>query len=127
MDLSILFGQVFGIYMVVAGAAMLMRRAELTSTVREFISSKADMFFFGAMALLLGLFIVLQHNVWDGTWRVWITLMGWGALVKGVSAMLFPSFLKSMSKMLTKPGVYTLAGVLWVAVGAYLVYQTFPM
>lgn len=127
MELSTLLGQVFGIYMVVGGAAMLLRGKELIGVVKEFISGKADMFFFGAVALLFGLFIVLQHNIWDGTWRVWVTIMGWAALVKGGSLMLFPSFLKNMSKFFTKPGIYNLAGLLWVVIGAYLVYQTFPL
>jgi len=126
MELSILFGQVFGIYMLVGGAALLMRKSELSNAVKEFTQSKADMFFFGAMVLLFGLFVVLQHNIWDGTWRVLVTIFGWGALIKGMSLMLFPSFMKNMSKMFTKSNLYTLAGVLWILGGGYLVSQTFP-
>jgi len=126
MELSILLGQVFGVYMLVCGAAMLMRKSELSQAVKEFTQSKADMLFFGSAVLLFGLFIVLQHNIWDGTWRVIVTIFGWAALGKGLSFMLFPSFLKNLSKMFTKANVYTFAGVLWIILGGYLVAQTFP-
>ncbi len=49
--------------------------------------------------LVVGLFIVLQHNVWINDWHVVITLFGWMFMVSGIMFLLFPKSIKLFSGM----------------------------
>ena len=38
--------------------------------------------------MLLGLPIIILHNIWVGPWEIVVTLMGWLTVLKGVVRML---------------------------------------
>ena len=41
-------------------------------------------------AIVIGLLNILFHNVWEDDWRLLITLIGWLALLIGLSLFIFP-------------------------------------
>ena len=125
MDLSIFLGQVISAYLIVMGLGLFINKEEMLKAVREFTGANASMVFYGAIVLILGLMMVLSHNVWDGTWRVIVTLVGWSATVKGATAMLFPKMLKSMTGAFTKTSMVSFMGLLILALGVYLALQVF--
>ena len=49
-------------------------------------------FLLSFFTIILGLTMVLVHNVWSKDWRVIITLFGWMTLIKGMSQFAFPAF-----------------------------------
>jgi len=71
------------------------------------------------IAIIIGLLNVLLHNVWEVSWRLIITLIGWGALIIGLSLFIFPS---QTSKLLEKFNVkfVQLMYMLLLIVGAFL-------
>ena len=76
--------------------------------------------------LAFGIVVVLLHNVWAADWRVIITILGWSAIAKGISPLLFPS---TVSKILQ---TYQKNKTLWVAhsivaivLGTVLIYFGF--
>ena len=82
----------------------------------DFAKGPVHLLVTGYEALLIGLAIVLYHNIWDGAWWVvLITIFVWLSLLKGVFRLLFPSmvmgWIKSMMKsknMMTFSMVFTL-------------------
>jgi hypothetical protein len=42
----------------------------------------------GLISLLVGLPIIILHNIWVGPWEIVVTLMGWLTVLKGVVRML---------------------------------------
>ena len=42
------------------------------------------------MAIIIGLLSILSHNIWENDWRILITLIGWSALLIGLSLFIFP-------------------------------------
>ncbi len=125
MDLSIFLGQVFSTYLILMGLGFFLNKEEMLKAAREFVSANASFVFYGAIALILGLMVVFSHNIWDGTWRVIITLMGWSATIKGSMAILFPKMLKSMTGAFLKIPMTNFVGLLVLALGAYLALQVF--
>ena len=125
MDLSIFLGQVISIYLIVMGLGLFINKEEMLKAVREFAGANASLVFYGAIVLIMGLMMVLSHNVWDGTWRVIVTLVGWSATTKGAMAMLLPKALKSMSSACVRTSMVSLVGVLVLALGIYLAFQVF--
>lgn len=42
------------------------------------------------IAIIIGLLNILFHNIWEGDWRLIITLIGWLALFEGLVLFIFP-------------------------------------
>jgi hypothetical protein len=52
----------------------------------------------GFITVIIGLLIVTFHNRWTKNWTVLITILGWLALVKGISLIAFPQFVRGLSE-----------------------------
>ena len=91
----------------------------------DFIDSakkKTSLFFVvGVYALLLGLALVLSHNVWDNSWRVIITILGWITLAKGLTYLFVGerAFLW-IAGMMNYKAWYVGWGLVAIALGLYL-------
>src|SRR3989344_1729871 len=102
MDISIFFARFLGGFFVIFGMF--------------FIST-------GYITLLLGLVTVVLHNLWVADWRIAITLVGWGWLIKGILKTGFPEFInKHAQKFAKKEAV---SAVILMFLGAWLLWMSF--
>lgn len=127
MELSIVLAQVFGLYFVATGIAALLRGKELRAAVDEFKKSHTSIFL-GAVLVLFGLFLVLNHNIWDGTWKVWITIISWLTLLEGLVYLWLPR--KAVGELLDwfNTRWWYIVGTLFALIlGAYLISIGFGM
>ena len=85
MLISYIFAQIIGVYLIFVGLLLLSRYNELRHIIIECFNNRALIFISGIFMLLLGLTVVLSHNVWERSWVVLITLAGWLTLLKGVT------------------------------------------
>ena len=44
----------------------------------------------GALWFVAGLSIIRKHNIWAFSWPVFVTIIGWFALIGGLGRMFFP-------------------------------------
>jgi hypothetical protein len=91
MQTSIFLARLIGTPLLIIGAAVLLNQAWYRTMIREVIASKISFYVAAALGLIVGLAIVLAHNVWTLNWRVLITLFGWVNLLRGVVTVLFPA------------------------------------
>ena len=124
MSLTYLLAQVMGIYCLVVGASMFFQKKDFIRVVDEMAHSRAMLYILGFIALLLGLLVVLTHNIWTaGTLPLVVTLFGWVILLKGIF-MMFTSY-ESTVKLIR---AVKLEQITWLYVlillvlGAYLTY-----
>jgi hypothetical protein len=88
---TIFLGKLLGLYLIVVSAAMLASKRRTLETLDEMARNGPWMLFSGMAATVAGLAIVLTHNVWKGgALTLAVTLVGWVALLKGVSLLLTP-------------------------------------
>lgn len=126
MELSYFLAQLIGIALVLFSVAGYMRPRLITVAMRDFDHESFSTLFVGFTALIGGLAIVLSHNVWDSTWRVWITLIGWAAVLKGFSYLVAPKWLMSVGRSVLKNQSWIrLSLILTLALGIYLAYKGF--
>ena len=86
---TIFLGRLFGLYLVAISVGMLANRRRTLATLDEMARSGPWMLFSGVVATAAGLAVVLGHNVWSGgALPVVVTLVGWAALLKGVTLLL---------------------------------------
>jgi hypothetical protein len=70
---------------------MLTGKRRTLATLDDMANNGPWMLFSGMVAAAVGLAIVLAHNVWTGSaLSLAVTLMGWVALLKGLSLLFVP-------------------------------------
>ena len=131
MELSFFLAKVWGLFLVILSFAVLSNRKHLSRIIEEFSRSFVSIFFSGIIALVLGLLMIVSHNIWSADWRVIITILGWITLLKGVSRCLFPHNISQVASMWSKSytswwGGKLIVGVITIiALGVYLTYVGF--
>ena len=121
MELSIFLAKVLGLYLVIVPLAVLVNRKHLPRLVEEFSTNIGLNILASIFALVLGLLVVVSHNIWTADWRVIITILGWLTLAKGVVRLLFLEQVQKLARISLK--LWFL--VLFVLVGLYLSYVGF--
>ena len=124
MELSIFLAKVLGLYLLILALAALLNRKHLPRVIEELSQNLALVFMSGAMSLILGLLLVLSHNVWTSDWRVIITLVGWLTLIRSVGRVPAPGRVASVAGKLGS-GLITPMLVVFLLLGAYLTYVGF--
>ncbi len=121
---SILIAKLIGPVLLVAAIAMLADAKDLQGMAREFLKDRALIYVTGVLAMLGGLAIVNNHNIWIADWPVIITLFGWAMIIGGAVRMALPSAVRSIGGAMTKnPTMMRVAGAVWALVGAFLIYK----
>ncbi|MAG59429.1 hypothetical protein CMO96_01420 [Candidatus Woesebacteria bacterium] len=125
MATSILLAKLFGAWLLIKGLVVLKNRKTVEKIVDGVLKSDALMFMGSMMATLIGLLVVLTHNVWEPEFAAVITVIGWLILIKGIVGVFFPDSMRQMAKSMTKGGMYAFGSVVSIVVGAYLLYTGF--
>jgi len=124
MSLTYLLAQVMGIYCLVVGASMFFQKKDFIRIVDEMAHSRAMLYVLGFIALLLGLLVVLTHNIWTaGPLPLVVTLFGWVLILKGIFTM-FTSY-ETMLRLIRAIKLEQLTWfyvLILLVLGAYLTY-----
>jgi uncharacterized membrane protein HdeD (DUF308 family) len=119
MDTLLIVAKVLGVYLIVSGLFLIFRGKTVPHLMKDFFDHPAIMYLAGAILIFLTVPLLLQYNIWDGTWRTIVTIFIWAVFVKGVAYILAPEMLQ---RMMTKKlmGSLNLFGIVAVIGGAYL-------
>lgn len=97
MNSAMIVAKVLGIYLVISGIFLIFKGKTLPLLLKDFFSHRALTHVAGVILVFLGGFMVVEHNVWDGTWQTWVTVLGWLVLLKGAAYILIPEQLAKIS------------------------------
>lgn len=123
---SIVLARFFGLYLAIISIFMLVRSDSVREMLTDFANSKAVMFLTAIITLMLGIILVILHNVWTPNWRVVVTLLAWITLIKGILRLFIPeSAVKMMSKFTSNKSAYYITAIITLIVGVFLIYQGF--
>ncbi|PIR84217.1 hypothetical protein COU18_00500 [Candidatus Kaiserbacteria bacterium CG10_big_fil_rev_8_21_14_0_10_51_14] len=121
MELSLFLGQLLGIYFIVAGVIVILRRKSLIPAVAEFGDNRALILVVALVEFIAGLAIAIAHPIFTLDWKGLITLVGWWMMVEGVLYLMLPhSRMRKFIRMVNKLRWYTLGGALSILIGVYL-------
>lgn len=79
----------------------------------------------GIMAVVVGMLIVSYHNVWEVSWTLIVTLIGWLALIKGALLLIIPEAFINLASPLFKSKFLPTIGVSTIILGLVLGYFGF--
>jgi hypothetical protein len=125
MSLSIFLAQVIGLYLFLVSLAMLVHHQRFKKTAMDLTGIPLMITLTGICMLLLGLLIVVDHNIWVPDWPVVVTIIGWILLLQGLMRLFVPDAFIRMSKDMQGKMVYTLGCWVRLFVGIYLIWAGF--
>lgn len=117
----IFFAKLFGLYFLIVGAVVLLRRSSVMPTVAQLLANRPLLFLMALIELAAGLSIVLAYPEVTFDWLGLISLVGYMLVVEGVIYLALPA--KRMQKLVkhfNDESWYVSSGVLSVIIGAYL-------
>lgn len=94
MDTSKLLSKIIGPYFIIVAVAMLVNMHQFINSVTLLIHDDPLMLVTGYFTLIIGLLMVVNHNIWQWNWKIIITLTAWLILLKGISIILFPQLIE---------------------------------
>jgi len=109
----------------VAGAvAVLLNLGTWPALVEQGFRDPALIFVSGFPLFVAGLAIVRAHNRWEGSWPVLVTVVGWLALLSGLSRILFPTRLAPIAvEAVECTGVLPAVAIVFLVLGAFLSFK----
>lgn len=126
MDRSKFLAKVIGFYLLIVGSAMLSNAHDFTNHVVKLLHDTQLMFVSGFFVLIIGLLLVVSHNIWQWSWRLIITIIAWLILCKGASIVCFPQYLDVITMhFVHNIQIAYLAAGIDVILGLVLIYKGF--
>lgn len=90
MEVSIFLGRALGIYLLIVGLSMLFNYRVFFNSFQQWNEQPGVITLTAFLSIMLGILMVLVHNVWVLDWRLVITLLAWLTLIKGIIRLNFP-------------------------------------
>lgn len=118
------FLQIFGLLYLAIGLIAVAHPKQLKAGMESLTKNAGTSLTVGFLSLIFGATIIVLHSYWSGPAEIFISIIGWGAFIKGICYIGFPdlmkssagSFLKSEKRMRFMGGVIALFGA-----GIYIV------
>lgn len=125
MDNSIFLAKAFGLYFLIIGLALLIRGQQLQPALRDFAESKGLYVFGAVLTVILGIILVLSHNIWVANWTVLVTIFCWMVLITGILRLFFVEELRvKAASCLSHPKI-ALFGIVPLMLAAIFLYLGF--
>ena len=116
---NIFFVKFMGYFMFLTGSALFLSKETRTAMLENMKNNESFLIAMGYITLLIGLPIVILHNVWELNVLGLVTLMGWVTLIKGFVFLAKPSMVKKRELSEKKSKIRGLIGAL---IGLGLMY-----
>lgn len=121
MELTILLAKVFGLYLIIGGASIMLRERYFMPVVGAFVEERLTRLVVGILELLGGLFLVVSHTDWSSVPAGIITVFGWVLVIEGTLYLILPDeSVEKVIKALNSKYWYILGGALAIFLGTYL-------
>ena len=91
MELSIFLAKLLGLYFLVCAVLFLFRKRQIEAAAKDMTSSKGTLAVSAEISLIFGLAIIIDHSIWEYSWRGLITLIGYLMILKAVLRFAFPA------------------------------------
>ena len=99
MELSIFVARVAAVGYLAFAMGIMVNRTYYEKTFKHIMNDRTYMLLGGFLSLVIGILLIQHHNIWDGSWAVLVTLIGWIATIKGILLLTLPNSLHTFDFM----------------------------
>ncbi len=118
--------QLFGLGYLAAGLGILVSPKFYARMISQMLDSPPIIYVSGAMAFVAGFLLIRFFSSWSADLPIILTIIGWIALVKGLSAIILPELFIKFSRGLVRSQRAILGtGVVMAALGIAMLYIGF--
>ena len=119
METSIFFLKFYGYFFFLFASALLISKKGMKVMIAA-SKDETHIIFTGMLSLIIGLPVIILHNIWSFDVLGFVTFIGWMSVLKGVVRIAFPSFVvNKMESYNSESKVWLIVAVL---IGAGLMY-----
>ncbi len=128
MEMSIFLAKVFGIYLIAMGVVAPLRHKDLIPAIEQLAGDRALVYIMSIFVFILGVVLVLSHNVWVADWPVIITSLAWLVFLEALVYLLLPfDVVARLFRWFNRPGWYMGGGAASLLLGIYLAGKGFQL
>ena len=126
MEVSVFLARIIGPLFILIAVGVLLNVQHYRAMAADFLNSPPLYYLTGTTAFIVGMVLIIHHNLWVADWRVTITVIGWMSLVKGIMRILLPTLgPKAASRFMQSDKSIYAGAIALLFVGAFLAYNGF--
>lgn len=126
MEISLFLAKAFGLYFVIISLFLIFNYKALLLTISDLTQNRGTLFLAAILTVILGIILILIHNIWIMGWQAIVTLLCWLTFIAGLVRLYFPQFiLNKAAKMLPIRSGCIAIGFTCLIIGAFLLYHGF--
>lgn len=126
MEISLFLAKVIGLCFILFAISMFTAKSYYFSVMKHLAKDPAIPILAGSINLIIGVLLVVSHNVWQMNWTVLITLIGWLTLIRGFALLTLPNKMLAMAAQFSeRKTAYKVSLVVVFIVGIILCYYGF--
>lgn len=123
---TLFLATIIGWYLVIVSLFLLVRRDVLQRGMKDIMSQHGLLLVLAIITVILGLLMVVSHNIWVLGWPVVVTLMSWLVLIVGLIRLFFPDEAIKMGQgFLIHPNRMIIAGIVFLIIGLFLLFMVY--
>lgn len=92
MEFTIFWAKLIGFFMLITTASQLVRRNKFAEMEKNLYENPGATAVSALLFLLLGLAVILSHNVWEWSLAGIVTVGGWVFTIRGALRLFYPEF-----------------------------------
>lgn len=122
---SILLEQIFGFYLLIMAIIMIARAGYYRRLINNLQGDNPLVMIMASLYLLLGIAMVVVHNLWFWRFELIITIIAWLIVIKSILWLSIPEKMARMSRDLYNSPFYYVSAVIGAIIGIVLLAHGF--
>lgn len=126
MDPTTLFlAQLIGPVMLAVGLGIFFSKEYYMKVYRHLENETLAVLMSGIAALIIGIVMVMSHNIWEGFIPTVVTLVGWLSILKGLMLIVTPGTVNRIGDKLGSTQWFPVIGAVYALLGAFISYVVY--
>jgi hypothetical protein len=118
--LTLSLATAMGVSMIAGGLSGLISRERWRGIIDEFLARPGLTYISGVFVFVMGVAIILTHNIWTDPLAIIVTLIGWAAAIEGVILIAYPGPLLKWAISFVRPKAVLAFAIFTIILGAVL-------
>lgn len=119
-ELTITIAKLIGPIYLAVGLGIFFSKEYYLKVYKDLENETLAVFMGGIASLVIGILILINHNIWDSFLASMVTLIGWLALLKGIMLLIFPRTVNRLGDKIAESGIMKFVAFFAMVLGLYI-------